>query len=140
MGTRATPSGARGTAPQLPARSIHRSGCRVVVGYDPDVHTVIYFLVLLYPGPSRAALSSTMAAHVDHIDAMSARGIVLLGGDFATPVDGAEAAYLLHTATAEEAADWARRDPHVQAAVYRFEIVPWELVGIGRNAIDPTLT
>lgn len=109
-------------------------------GYDRGVQTVTYFLVLLRPGPRRAALASTMAAHIDHIDAMAAQGVVLLGGDFATSVDGAEAAYLLHTASADEAAAWARQDPHVQAGVYRFEIVPWELVGIGANAIDPTLT
>jgi uncharacterized protein YciI len=104
------------------------------------VQTVIYFLVLLRPGPRHAALASTLAAHVDHIDAMTAQGVVLLGGDFGSSVDGAEAAYLLYTASADGAADWASRDPHVQAGVYRFEIVPWELVGIGRNAIDPTLT
>jgi uncharacterized protein YciI len=102
--------------------------------------TVAYFLVLLRPGPRHADIDASMEAHVAHIDAMAAGGVVLLGGDFATRIDGAEAAYLLHTSTTDEAADWAARDPHVQAGVYTAEVVPWTLVGIGLNAIDPRLT
>ncbi|SEF13501.1 hypothetical protein [Jiangella alba] len=60
-------------------------------------------------------------------------------GDFDVPVAGAEAAYLLHTPTRREAADWVRRDPLVRHGHYVPDIVEWRLVGINTGAVDPAL-
>ncbi len=58
---------------------------------------VPYFLVLLSPGENAAEAPSYFEAHVEHIDAMAAANIVLLGGEFDSAIDGATAAYLPHT-------------------------------------------
>ena len=105
-----------------------------------EVPTVPYYLVLLIPGPNHAAGEQYFAAHVEFIDKMSAANAVLLGGDFEAAIDGAEAAYLLHTASQAEAEAWAARDPLIQHAVYRAKVVAWRLVGISQRAIDPALT
>jgi uncharacterized protein YciI len=103
----------------------------------PEIPTVRYFLVLLLPGSNHAAADRHLAAHVDFIDAMTAANVVLLGGAFAPAIDGADAAYLLHTASAAAAEEWASKDPFVANAVYEPRIVAWDLVGISRAAIDP---
>jgi uncharacterized protein YciI len=108
------------------------------MGAADDIATVTYFLVLLRPGPRHSELARFADGHVEHIDAMAARGVVLLGGDFRGGIDDIEGAYLLHTRTHAEAAAWADRDPFVREGVYTYEIVPWELVGIEPTAIDPT--
>ncbi len=105
----------------------------------PEIPTVPYFLVLLVPGRNHAAAEEYFAAHVDFIDAMAAANVVLLGGDFDSAIAGADAAYLLHTASQAEAAAWAAKDPLIAHAVYESRIVAWNLVGISRGAIDPAL-
>jgi len=105
----------------------------------PEIPTVPYFLVLLIPSTNHAAAESHYAAHVEFIEAMTAAHVVLMGGDFAAPIDGAEGAYLLRTASQDESEVWASKDPLVQHAVHRVRIVAWHLVGISRGAIDPAL-
>ncbi|HEU4431707.1 MAG TPA: YciI family protein [Myxococcota bacterium] len=105
-----------------------------------SIPTVPYFLVLLLPDRNHAAASAYFAAHVEFIDAMTEQKAVLLGGSFESPVDGAEGAYLLHTATAAEAEQWAAQDPLVVNAVYKPRVVAWHLVGISAAAIDPRLS
>jgi uncharacterized protein YciI len=105
----------------------------------PEIPTVPYFLVLLVPGHNHAASPEHFAAHVAFIDAMAAANVVLLGGGFESPIAGAEAAYLLHTASRAEAEAWAAKDPLVAQAVCEARIVTWNLVGISRAAIDPAL-
>lgn len=104
-----------------------------------EVPTVPYYLVLLIPGPNHAAGERHFVAHVEFIDAMAAANVVLLGGEFAAAIDGAEAAYLLYTASQAEAEAWAAKDPLVRHAVYRTKVVAWRLVGISQRAIDPAL-
>jgi uncharacterized protein len=108
-----------------------------VTDYADDIPTVTYFLVLLRPGPRHGELARFANEHVGHIDAMAARGVVLLGGDFAGGIGDIDGGYLLHTRTRAEAAVWADRDAYVREGVYTYEIVPWELVGIEPTAIDP---
>ncbi len=87
------------------------------------IPTVPYFLVLLSPGHNEAAAPEHFAAHVAFIDAMAADNVVLLGGDFEAKVDGAEAAYLLHTSSQTEAEQWAARDPLVKNEVCKARVV-----------------
>jgi len=108
------------------------------LGATDDIATATYFLVLLRPGPRHGERARFADEHVGHIDAMAARGVVLLGGDFIGGIGNVEAGYLLHTRTSAEAAAWADRDPLVREGVLIYEIVPWELVGIEPTAIDPT--
>jgi uncharacterized protein YciI len=102
-----------------------------------EIPTVRYFLVLLVPSSNYGAAEWYFAAHVDFIDEMTAANVVLLGGDFEPTIAGADAAYLLHTASQAEAEEWASKDPLIAHAVYQPRIVAWNLVGISRAAIDP---
>jgi uncharacterized protein YciI len=102
-----------------------------------DIPTVPYFLVLLQPGPNRAAEPEHRAAHIAVIEAMEAANVVLLGGEFGNPVDGAQAAYLLHVSSPSEAERWVAKDPLVVEKVFEARVVAWYLVGIAAAAIDP---
>jgi uncharacterized protein YciI len=106
---------------------------------DVVVPTVTYYLVLLVPSERYAEAETHFAAHVGFIDRMAAENVVLLGGSFAGRVDGADGGYLLHTKSAEEAAEWAAQDPFIANTVFAPRIVPWHLVGISRGAIDPVV-
>lgn len=103
-----------------------------------DVPTVPYFLVLLDPGPNRVAEPQHRAAHIAFIETMEAAHVVLLGGEFGAPIDGAQAAYLLHVSSQLEAERWAATDPLIVKQVFRARVVAWHLVGIATAAIDPT--
>lgn len=105
-----------------------------------DIPTVVYFLVLLQPGPNRAAVPEHSASHVAFIETMEAANVVLLGGEFGSPVDGAQAAYLLHVSSQLEAERWAAKDPLVIEKVFHARVVAWHLVGIAATAIDPTFS
>lgn len=104
-----------------------------------DIPTVPYFLVLLHAGPDRDAVEPPWSAHVAFIDTLTELEVVLLGGDFGSPVAGAEAAYLLRTATRQEAETWAHQDPLIRHRYYVPEVVEWHLVGVNLGAVDPTL-
>jgi uncharacterized protein YciI len=106
---------------------------------EPDIQTIPYFLVLLTRSKGLAEAEEHFAAHVEFIGEMSAANIVLLGGDLDPSVDGAEGAYLLHTASQAEAEGWAARDPLVSSGAYAARVVAWHLVGIAPSAIDPRL-
>jgi uncharacterized protein YciI len=102
-----------------------------------DVPTVPYFLVLLYPGSNRAAEPQHRAAHIAFIEAMEAATVVLLGGEFGSPIDGAQAAYLLRVSSQLEAEEWTAKDPLIVEKVFHARVVAWHLVGIAAAAIDP---
>lgn len=101
--------------------------------------TVPYFLVLLEPGHNHATRQESLADHVEFIGTLSAANLILLGGEFESPIEGAEAALLLRVASESEAQDWMSRDPWVRNDVHRPRIVAWNLVGVAAGAIDPAL-
>ncbi|MGQ0642572.1 MAG: YciI family protein [Gemmatimonadaceae bacterium] len=103
-----------------------------------DIATVPYFLVLLDPGPNRAAEPQHRTAHIAFIETMEAANVVLLGGEFGSLIDGAQAAYLLHVSSQSEAENWAASDPLIVEKVFQARVVAWHLVGIASAAIDPT--
>jgi uncharacterized protein YciI len=103
------------------------------------IPAVPYFLVLLVPDRNHPASPEHFAEHVDFIGEMAAHHVVLLGGDFGATIEGAEAAYVLHTTSQIEAEEWAARDPLVRNAIYKPRIVAWNLVGISVSSIDPAL-
>lgn len=100
------------------------------------IQTITYYLVLLRPSANHDEAGAHFAAHVSFIDELDTAHVVLLGGDFEVPVDGADAAYLLRTASRSEAEDWAARDPLVRSGAYSAYVVAWHLVGIAREAIE----
>jgi uncharacterized protein YciI len=104
-----------------------------------DIPTVTYFLVLLHAGRHRDTAEPPWGAHVEFIETLTELDVVLLGGDLGSLVAGAEGAYLLHTATRQEAETWAHKDPLVVHGYYVPEVVEWHLVGINLGAIDPAL-
>lgn len=104
-----------------------------------EIPTVTYYLVLLHAGPNRDTAEPPWSAHIAFIDSLVQLDVVLLGGDFGSPVAGAEAAYLLHTSTRQEAETWAHKDPLILHRYYVPEIVEWRLVGIALGAVDPVL-
>lgn len=101
-----------------------------------DVSTIPYFLVLLDPGPNRTTEPQHRAAHIAFIETMEAASVVLLGGEFGCPLDGAQAAYLLHVASHSEAEKWVAKDPLVVEKVFQPRVIEWRLVGIAATAID----
>jgi len=108
---------------------------------DPaDIPVVPYFLVLLVPNDDREAEPAVFTQHVAFIEHMASQGVVLLGGAFEAPIEGASGAYLLHTASKAEAETWASRDPLMTSGACRANIIAWKLVGIAPGAIDPALT
>jgi uncharacterized protein YciI len=106
----------------------------------PEIPVVPYFLVLLVPGRNHETRVESLAAHIEFIGTMSAANVILLGGEFEPPVEGAEATLLLRVASRAEAEEWVSKDPWVQNDVHRPRIVAWNLVGIAPGAIDPALT
>lgn len=104
-----------------------------------QIQTVAYYLVLLRPAANHAEADAHFADHVSFIEDMDAANLVLLGGDFEGAVHGADAAYLLHTASRAEAEEWAARDPLIRSGAYSAHIVDWHLVGIAPRAVDPRL-
>lgn len=106
---------------------------------EPDIPNIPYYLVLLTRSNRSAAAEAAFAAHVDFIGEMTAAGVVLLGGDLDPPIEGADGAYLLHTASRAEAEGWAARDPLVRSGAYAARVVTWHLVAIAPSAIDPRL-
>lgn len=104
-----------------------------------SIQSVAYYLVLLRPAANHAEVGAHFAAHVSFIEEMDTANVVLLGGDFEVAVDGADAAYLIHTSSRAEAEDWAGRDPLIRSGAYSAHIVAWHLVGIAPEAIDPRL-
>jgi uncharacterized protein YciI len=101
---------------------------------------VAYVLVTLHPTRDAAQRHSHQAAHERFIDSLIERHLVLLGGDFAAPVGGADAAYLLRCADLDEAWALSREDPLVREGLFEAEAVEWRLVGIEPEAIDPDLS
>lgn len=105
---------------------------------DDDIPTVPYFLVLMLPDDGFATEPEHRAAHIAFIETMEAADVVLLGGEFGSPVDGAQAAYLLHVSSQADAEQWAAKDPLVLNKVCQTRVIPWHLVGIATSAIHPT--
>ena len=104
-----------------------------------DIPTVTYFLVLLHPGSNRGTAEPPWNEHVAFIETLIELDVVLLGGDVGSQVSCAEAAYLLHTATRQEAEAWAQKDPLVIHRYFVPEVVEWHLVGVNLGAVDPVL-
>jgi uncharacterized protein YciI len=100
---------------------------------------VPYFLVVLKAGPASDEEPKHADARVAFIDSLIERRSVFLGGDFAEPVDGIAAAYLLRCDSIEEAEAIATEDPYAIHHVYATETVEWQLVGIDPELIDSNL-
>jgi hypothetical protein len=69
------------------------------------------------------------ADHERFIDGLIDQKRVVLGGDWLPPIAGVEAAYLLSSASLDEAREIPTSDPLVPAEPMRFEVVEWQLVG-----------
>ena len=95
-----------------------------------------YVLVLLRPGPSVDAHDRWAEDHRKFVDSLIRRNLILLGGGLTGAAD-LQAAYVLRAAGAEEAAAVAADDPFVRHGVVEPVPLPWELVGINPEAIDP---
>lgn|SRR5690625_2505903 len=96
----------------------------------------MYFLVLLR--------ESTVAAeeedHEPFIDSLVARNLILLGGSFDEPIDGAVTAYILRCDDEGQAHAIVAEDPLVLAGIAEPLITRWDLLGINRHAIDAELS
>jgi len=98
-----------------------------------------YFLVLLKAGPQFDEQPHQADAHVEFIDSLIERHLVLLGGGFSDPIDGIDAAYLLRCDSLEEAKAIAADDPYAIHGVHDPDTVEWHLVGIDPELIDSNL-
>lgn len=93
-----------------------------------------YFVVLLRRGPhwapaSEAGVSELFAAHMAHLQAMTAAGHLVLVGPFELPEgapEGAPAGLCVYrVASDERARDLASADPAVAAGRFTVEVRPW---------------
>jgi uncharacterized protein YciI len=139
-------AGTFGAAPSLAAQTVlppsisEGESMRDAAPKIPEMPVVPFFLGLLVPGSNHEVGPESFADHIEFIGTMTAANVILLGGGFETPVEGAEAAYLLRVASQAEAEAWVSKDPWVQNDVFRPRIIAWNLVGIALGAIDPALT
>jgi uncharacterized protein YciI len=101
--------------------------------------TVSYYLVLLEASANRKQEEKYEVEHIRFIDTMIEQNKVLLGGSLGIGLNEVEGAYLLNVRTHAEAETWTLKDPFVQHNIFRPRIIQWDLVGIDKNAIHPSL-
>ena len=94
----------------------------------------MYFLVLLAASPDA---TGTPPEHEPFIDALIQRKLVLLGG----PLDSEAtvAAYVLRCDSLADARDVVADDPLVSSGTVTATVLPWELVGVDLQMIDPAV-
>jgi hypothetical protein len=98
-----------------------------------------YFLVLLGDAPDGPP-SPTADSHEQFIDSLITSNSVILGGGFATALNGSFAGYVLSAEDLATATALAHEDPLVRDAHARCDVTEWRLIGINTAAIDPTQT
>jgi uncharacterized protein YciI len=99
-----------------------------------------YVLIALRPGREFDEARAYGEEHEPFIDSLIERSVVLLGGDFASPLGNVHAAYLLRCNDVDEGRAIAQSDPLVRGGVFEAEAVEWQLVGIDPRAIEPGLS
>lgn len=89
-----------------------------------------YTIVMLTTGPTKiedkAKMGELMKAHLGNIQKLSNEGKVIVAGPFLEQNKQTfRGMFIFNTKSKEEAEQWVKTDPAVQAGVFSYEIFPW---------------
>ena len=87
-----------------------------------------FWFVMLMKGPNRSQDSTTaakiQAGHMNHMQVMANKGILKVAGPFGEEGDW-RGIFILDCPTKEEAIEWLKKDPAIQAGRLAYEIKMW---------------
>jgi uncharacterized protein YciI len=85
-------------------------------------NATVYLMISTYLAP-RAEVDKVRAAHMEFLDGLEERGLVVAAGRQDPPVGGV---ILLDTATAEEATEVMAGDPYVRQGLASYVAIGWK--------------
>lgn len=89
-----------------------------------------YTIVMLTTGPTqiedKTKMGSLMKEHLKNIGKLANEGKIVVAGPFLEKnKENYRGMFIFNTASKEEAEQWVKTDPAVQAGVFSYEIFPW---------------
>lgn len=89
-----------------------------------------YTIVMLTTGPAKVEdkdkMSNLMKGHLANIGKLADEGKIIVAGPFLEKnKENYRGMFIFNTKSKEEAEQWVKTDPAVQAGVFSFEIFPW---------------
>lgn len=89
-----------------------------------------YTIVMLTTGTAKiedkAKMSSLMKGHMENIGKLANEGKIVVAGPFLEKnKENYRGMFIFNTKSKEEAEQWVKTDPAVQAGVFSYEIFPW---------------
>lgn len=89
-----------------------------------------YTMVMLTTGSAkiedRTKMAELMKGHMDNIGKLADEGKIIVAGPFLEKnKENYRGMFIFNTKSKEEAEQWVKTDPAVQAGVFSYEIFPW---------------
>lgn len=89
-----------------------------------------YTIVMLTTGPAKiedkAKMGTLMKGHMENIGKLADEGKIIVAGPFLEKnKENYRGMFIFNTKSKEEAEQWVKTDPAVQAGVFSYEIFPW---------------
>ncbi|MCE4065429.1 YciI family protein [Chryseobacterium gleum] len=89
-----------------------------------------YTIVMLTTGTAhiedKAQMSELMKGHMNNIGKLANEGKIVVAGPFLEKnKENYRGMFIFNTRTKEEAEQWVKTDPAVQAGIFSYEIFPW---------------
>ncbi|WP_228443012.1 YciI family protein [Chryseobacterium nematophagum] len=89
-----------------------------------------YTIVMLTTGSTKiedkAKMSELMKGHMDNIQKLADEGKIVVAGPFiGQNKENYRGMFIFNTKSKEEAEQWVKTDPSVQAGVFSYDIFPW---------------
>jgi uncharacterized protein len=89
-----------------------------------------YVIVMLTTGPTKiddkTKMGEIMKGHMANIQKLADEGKIVVAGPFmGDNKQNFEGMFIFNTKSKEEAEQWVKTDPSVQAGVFNYEIFPW---------------
>ncbi|WP_370897477.1 YciI family protein [Chryseobacterium gossypii] len=89
-----------------------------------------YVIVMLTTGPAKiedkTKMNELMKGHLGNIGKLSDEGKIVVAGPFLEKnKENYRGMFIFNTKSREEAEQWVKTDPAVQAGVFSYEIFPW---------------
>lgn len=89
-----------------------------------------YTIVMLTTGPAKiedkAKMGTLMKGHMENIGKLADEGKIIVAGPFLEKnKENYRGMFIFNTKSKEEAEQWVKTDPAVQARVFSYEIFPW---------------
>ncbi len=89
-----------------------------------------YTIVMLTTGTAKiedkTQMSSLMKGHMENIGKLAKEGKIVVAGPFLEKnKENYRGMFIFNTKSKEEAEQWVKTDPAVQAGVFSYEVFPW---------------